>query len=41
MKLSLSVFLRQYEFGIKSCFHEHVEDIVIRVSMGLVIVSLN
>ncbi|KAI5575871.1 hypothetical protein POPTR_009G011900v4 [Populus trichocarpa] len=26
-----------YEFGIKSCFHEHVEDIVIRVSMGVLI----
>lgn len=26
-----------YEFGIKSCFHEHVEDIVIRISMGVLI----
>ncbi|XP_073158461.1 MLO-like protein 6 [Henckelia pumila] len=26
-----------YEFGIRSCFHEHVEDIVIRVSMGVLI----
>ncbi|KAF5744689.1 Seven transmembrane MLO family protein isoform 1 [Tripterygium wilfordii] len=26
-----------YEFGIKSCFHEHLEDIIIRVSMGVLI----
>ncbi|KAI3461450.1 hypothetical protein Pfo_018113 [Paulownia fortunei] len=26
-----------YEFGLKSCFHEHVEDIVIRISMGILI----
>lgn len=26
-----------YEFGIKSCFHEHTEDIVIRITMGVVI----
>ncbi|KAJ4829207.1 MLO-like protein 6 [Turnera subulata] len=26
-----------YEYGIKSCFHEHVEDIVIRISMGVLI----
>ncbi|XP_021909409.1 MLO-like protein 6 [Carica papaya] len=26
-----------YEFGIKSCFHENVEDIVIRISMGVLI----
>ncbi|KAI3450534.1 hypothetical protein Pfo_007199 [Paulownia fortunei] len=26
-----------YEFGLKSCFHEHVEDIVIRISMGVLI----
>ncbi|KAK9168901.1 hypothetical protein Syun_001041 [Stephania yunnanensis] len=26
-----------YEFGRKSCFHEHVEDIVIRISMGVLI----
>ncbi|XP_065866708.1 MLO-like protein 6 [Euphorbia lathyris] len=25
------------EFGIKSCFHEHLEDIIIRVSMGVII----
>ncbi|KAI8573710.1 hypothetical protein RHMOL_Rhmol01G0297400 [Rhododendron molle] len=23
-----------YEFGLTSCFHEHLEDIIIRVSMG-------
>ncbi|XP_071721343.1 MLO-like protein 6 isoform X2 [Rutidosis leptorrhynchoides] len=23
-----------YEFGLKSCFHEHTEDIVIRITMG-------
>ncbi|XP_075521906.1 MLO-like protein 6 [Primulina tabacum] len=26
-----------YEFGLRSCFHEHVEDIVIRISMGILI----
>ncbi|XP_024982402.1 MLO-like protein 6 [Cynara cardunculus var. scolymus] len=26
-----------YEFGLKSCFHEHTEDIVIRVSMGVLV----
>ncbi|KAK9999009.1 hypothetical protein SO802_018612 [Lithocarpus litseifolius] len=26
-----------YEFGLKSCFHEHTEDIVIRISMGVLI----
>ncbi|KAG9142084.1 hypothetical protein Leryth_016307 [Lithospermum erythrorhizon] len=26
-----------YEFGLKSCFHEHVEDIIIRASMGVLI----
>ncbi|XP_047311499.1 MLO-like protein 6 [Impatiens glandulifera] len=26
-----------YEFGLKSCFHEHIEDIVIRISMGVLI----
>ncbi|KAF5751533.1 Seven transmembrane MLO family protein isoform 1 [Tripterygium wilfordii] len=26
-----------YEFGIKSCFHEHLVDIIIRVSMGILI----
>ncbi|XVE79072.1 hypothetical protein DITRI_Ditri14bG0028400 [Diplodiscus trichospermus] len=26
-----------YEFGIKSCFHEHTEDIVIRISMGVLV----
>ncbi|XP_057998697.1 MLO-like protein 6 isoform X2 [Hevea brasiliensis] len=25
------------EFGIKSCFHAHVEDIVIRISMGVLV----
>ncbi|VFQ98912.1 unnamed protein product [Cuscuta campestris] len=23
-----------YEFGLKSCFHEHVEDVIIRITMG-------
>ncbi|XP_059429467.1 MLO-like protein 6 [Corylus avellana] len=26
-----------YEFGLKSCFHDHTEDIVIRISMGVLI----
>ncbi|VVA31224.1 PREDICTED: MLO [Prunus dulcis] len=26
-----------YEFSLKSCFHEHIEDIIIRVSMGILI----
>ncbi|GAA0142949.1 hypothetical protein LIER_03740 [Lithospermum erythrorhizon] len=26
-----------YEFGLRSCFHEHVEDIIIRISMGVLI----
>ncbi|KAL3829169.1 hypothetical protein ACJIZ3_017971 [Penstemon smallii] len=26
-----------YEFGLRSCFHKHVEDIVIRISMGVLI----
>lgn len=26
-----------YEFGLKSCFHEHLEDRIIRVSMGILI----
>ncbi|PON80413.1 Mlo-related protein [Trema orientale] len=26
-----------YEFGRKSCFHEHVEDLVIRITMGVLI----
>ncbi|KAK2968979.1 hypothetical protein RJ640_012433 [Escallonia rubra] len=26
-----------YEFGLRSCFHEHTEDIVIRITMGVVI----
>ncbi|PSR95177.1 MLO-like protein [Actinidia chinensis var. chinensis] len=26
-----------YEFGLKSCFHEHVEDIIIRITMGILI----
>ncbi|CAN1249533.1 MLO-like protein 6 [Linum perenne] len=25
------------EFGLKSCFHEHLEDIIIRISMGVLI----
>ncbi|CAK7327428.1 unnamed protein product [Dovyalis caffra] len=33
----INFVLFQYEFGIKSCFHEHVEDIVIRISMGVLI----
>ncbi|XP_038895755.1 MLO-like protein 6 [Benincasa hispida] len=27
----------QYEFGLNSCFHEHVEDVVIRISMGVIV----
>ncbi|KAH6757738.1 hypothetical protein C2S51_038666 [Perilla frutescens var. frutescens] len=26
-----------YEFGMRTCFHEHVEDIIIRMSMGILI----
>ncbi|KZV39766.1 MLO-like protein 6-like [Dorcoceras hygrometricum] len=26
-----------YEFGLRSCFHEHIEDIIIRISMGVLI----
>ncbi|XAR59770.1 hypothetical protein NMG60_11015734 [Bertholletia excelsa] len=26
-----------YEFGLRSCFHDHLEDIVIRISMGVLI----
>ncbi|KAM1695435.1 hypothetical protein ACFXTI_029511 [Malus domestica] len=26
-----------YEFSLKSCFHEHTEDVIIRVSMGVLI----
>ncbi|PWA82245.1 seven transmembrane MLO family protein [Artemisia annua] len=26
-----------YEFGLKSCFHEHTEDIVIRITMGVLV----
>ncbi|KAG2670347.1 hypothetical protein I3760_14G081400 [Carya illinoinensis] len=26
-----------YEFGLRSCFHRHVEDIVIRISMGVLV----
>ncbi|XP_051113602.1 MLO-like protein 6 [Andrographis paniculata] len=26
-----------YEFGLRSCFHEHVEDIIIRIAMGVLI----
>ncbi|KAL3530593.1 hypothetical protein ACH5RR_009915 [Cinchona calisaya] len=26
-----------YEFGLRSCFHEHLEDIIIRISMGILI----
>ncbi|KAL0417741.1 UNVERIFIED_CONTAM: MLO-like protein 6 [Sesamum radiatum] len=33
----INFVLFQYEFGLKSCFHEHVEDIVIRITMGVLI----
>ncbi|TYG51483.1 hypothetical protein ES288_D10G261300v1 [Gossypium darwinii] len=26
-----------YEFTIRSCYHEHIEDVIIRVSMGVII----
>nr|ALI93622.1 MLO11 [Vitis pseudoreticulata] len=26
-----------YEFGLKSCFHERIEDVVIRISMGVIV----
>ncbi|XP_076921886.1 MLO-like protein 12 isoform X2 [Bidens hawaiensis] len=26
-----------YQFGFKSCFHEHMEDIIIRITMGVLI----
>ncbi|XP_057956301.1 MLO-like protein 6 [Malania oleifera] len=26
-----------YEFGLKSCFHEHIEDVIIRITMGVLI----
>ncbi|KAK9127287.1 hypothetical protein Syun_016084 [Stephania yunnanensis] len=26
-----------YEFGLRSCFHEHVEDVTIRISMGIIV----
>ncbi|CAA0823183.1 MLO-like protein 6, partial [Striga hermonthica] len=26
-----------YEFGLNSCFHEHVEDVVIRITMGVLV----
>ncbi|KAI3870020.1 hypothetical protein MKX03_002052 [Papaver bracteatum] len=26
-----------WEFGLRSCFHEHIEDVVIRISMGVLI----
>ncbi|KAF8397661.1 hypothetical protein HHK36_016582 [Tetracentron sinense] len=26
-----------YEFGLRSCFHEHLEDVIIRITMGVVI----
>ncbi|CAN4102357.1 unnamed protein product [Withania somnifera] len=26
-----------YEFGLKSCYHDHTEDIVIRITMGVLI----
>ncbi|XP_057782677.1 MLO-like protein 6 [Salvia miltiorrhiza] len=26
-----------YEFGMRTCFHEHIEDIIIRMSMGILI----
>ncbi|MBA0821708.1 hypothetical protein Goarm_018548, partial [Gossypium armourianum] len=33
----INFVLFQYEFGLKSCFHEHVEDVVIRISMGILV----
>ncbi|KAI3905996.1 hypothetical protein MKW92_031563 [Papaver armeniacum] len=30
-------FSRPYEFGLRSCFHAHLEDIIIRISMGVLI----
>ncbi|PPD82267.1 hypothetical protein GOBAR_DD20793 [Gossypium barbadense] len=33
----INFVLFQYEFGSKSCFHEHVEDVVIRISMGILV----
>lgn len=30
-------FWTSYEFGMKSCFHEHTEDRIIRISMGVLI----
>ncbi|KAG5566770.1 hypothetical protein RHGRI_002340 [Rhododendron griersonianum] len=33
----INFVLFQYEFGLKSCFHEHLEDRIIRVSMGILI----
>lgn len=29
-------FKSQLQFGIKSCFHSHTEDVVIRITMGYV-----
>ncbi|KAL8193261.1 hypothetical protein R6Q57_026842 [Mikania cordata] len=26
-----------YQFGLKSCFHEHMEDVIIRITMGVLI----
>ncbi|KAI4370226.1 hypothetical protein MLD38_018596 [Melastoma candidum] len=26
-----------YQFGLTSCFHEHIEDVIIRISMGVLI----
>ncbi|XP_071734851.1 MLO-like protein 6 [Rutidosis leptorrhynchoides] len=26
-----------YQFGLKSCFHEHLEDLIIRITMGVLI----
>ncbi|XP_039039517.1 MLO-like protein 6 [Hibiscus syriacus] len=37
MKFICLFYEMQYEFGLKSCFHEHVEDVVIRISMGVLI----
>ncbi|KAH9700737.1 MLO-like protein 6 [Citrus sinensis] len=33
----INFVLFQFEFGIESCFHEHTEDIVIRITMGVLI----
>ncbi|WRX32931.1 Mlo-related protein - like 10 [Theobroma cacao] len=35
--MDLGTILVLFEFGLKSCFHEHVEDVVIRISMGVLV----